>query len=82
MNDQKRMKEIMRVLATVIEMTLQGRFVEDMGFALLAYPHGKETTAHYISNSEMSDVIKALREAADRLEKEQDILPSINKIPI
>lgn len=40
-------------------------------FVLLAFDDPK--VAQYISNCQRADVIKALREAADRLEKKEDV---------
>lgn len=43
------------------------------GATLLVYPfHSKNGVANYISDAERSDMIKYLRETADRLEKRQD----------
>lgn len=64
-----RAEQIMKVFAKLIDATLKGEFEEDMGFILLIYPHSKEGIAHYVSNSKRSDIIPALRETADRLEK-------------
>ncbi len=45
---------------------------KDFGFTLLVYPFSKPGTSNYISNGNRKDVIKAMRETADRLEKKQD----------
>ena len=42
-------------------------------FALLIFPSGTPGITNYISSGQRHDVIKALREAADRLEKKEDI---------
>jgi len=47
-----------------------------MGFALLVFEFGKPGIGNYISNAQRSDMIQALRETADRLEKNQDIPPA------
>lgn len=42
------------------------------GFCLLVYGHGAPGIANYVSNSRRADMIQALRETADRLERNQD----------
>jgi len=44
-----------------------------LGFALIVFEHYKPGISNYISNSNREDMVKALRETADRLEKNQDI---------
>ena len=62
--------ECMREIARNIESKTGKKY----GFAVLVFPFGnKERTAHYISNSNREDMIKALREKADVLEQKQDI---------
>lgn len=46
---------------------------EGFGFALIVFPFGDSGTSNYISNAERKDMIKALRETADRLELNEDI---------
>lgn len=47
---------------------------EKYGFMVMVFPFGEDVrTAHYISNSNRADMIKALREKADVLEERQDI---------
>lgn len=43
-----------------------------VGFCMLIFGFGAPGISNYISNAERGDMIKALREAADRLEKGQD----------
>ena len=43
---------------------------KDMGFAILVFPFNSGTS-NYISNAQRPDMIKALRETANRLEKDQ-----------
>lgn len=45
------------------------------GFAFLLFEFHSPGTSNYISNAERADMIKALRETADRLESNQDIKP-------
>lgn len=46
-----------------------------LGFALLVFATDNPGLANYISNCDREDMIKALRETADRLEKGQ-IIPT------
>lgn len=41
------------------------------GATLLVYPFNKKGIANYISDAERADMIKYLRETADRIEKNQ-----------
>ena len=43
-----------------------------MGITILTYEQNKPGIANYISDSERADMIKMLRETADRLENKQD----------
>lgn len=42
------------------------------GFVLLTFGFDAPGIANYVSNAERSDMITAMRECADRLEKKQD----------
>lgn len=42
------------------------------GVTVLVYPLGSPGIANYISDAQRSDMIKQLREVADRLESKQD----------
>lgn len=42
------------------------------GHAILVFPLGKPGISNYISSANREDMIKLLRETADRLEKNQD----------
>lgn len=58
-------------------MRKMGKKVEAMlprgfGFVILVFPFGGEKEGNYISNAKREDMVKALRETADRLEKKQD----------
>ena len=45
---------------------------EDFGFTLLVFKFNNPGESNYISNANRQDMIKALRETADRLEKQED----------
>ena len=55
--------------AAVDEMNVQ------VGFALLVFTFGEEGFSTYVSNANREDMIKALRENADRLEADDGIVP-------
>jgi len=60
----------MRMIADEIKV----RCGDGYGFMVLVFPFGdSERTAHYISNARREDMIIALREKADVLEKGLDI---------
>lgn len=59
--------QAMRDVADKIKISLP----DGVGFALLVYEHNAVGMSNYISNSQRPDMIKALRECADRLEKGQ-----------
>jgi hypothetical protein len=73
--------EFMRVLGQTIEDTLYHFMGERIGFALLVFPFGEPDPeaavpgADYISNAERGDMVKFLRETADRLENHEDFGP-------
>lgn len=47
------------------------RLPKDIGFCVLVFPFKQPGVSNYISNAQSEDMIKALREAADKLEKNQ-----------
>jgi hypothetical protein len=62
---------LMTAMAKSIESIALIQNVTKPHFALLLFNDPK--VAQYIGNCERSDIIKALREAADRLERNQDV---------
>jgi len=72
MNDAEKQihkEEIMRGIAASLEDVIKENIGENMGFIFVLFEFGKLGFTNYISNAERKDVIKALREAADILEK-------------
>ncbi len=61
--------QLMRDIAKDITEALDN---EGLGFCLLVFPFGEAGISNYISNCHRDDMIKALREAADRLEDNKD----------
>lgn len=69
---------LMRFLAHRIEEVVNTEFGENMGFALFVFGFGEDRhDSHYISNSQRSDMIKMIRETADRLERGDEIGPVV-----
>lgn len=60
-------KEVMKKMGEYVQKLLP----KDFGFALIVYKFKEAGVSNYISNGERSDMIKALREIADRLDKNQ-----------
>ncbi len=52
----------------------------DFGFTILVFPLGNPGVSNYISNARREDMIKTLRETADRLEKKEDFKTPENNI--
>lgn len=52
----------------------------DYGFTILVFPLNKPGVANYISNAQRADMIKALREMADRLDNNQDFKTPYNNM--
>jgi hypothetical protein len=63
---------LMRQCGRAIITTAEGLAVEKPLFVLLLF--NDPDVAQYIANCQRSDVIKALRETADRLETNQDVV--------
>ena len=57
----------MRNLAEKVKKEIPG-----LGFALLVFEFENAGIANYISNSQRKDMIKAMKETIERLEKNQD----------
>jgi hypothetical protein len=63
--------QLCRECARAIERTAREQGVEKPLFVLLLF--NDPEIAQYIANCERADVIQALREAADRLQRKQDL---------
>lgn len=53
---------------------------KDFVFTILVFPLNEPGVSNYISNANRSDMIKALREVADRLEAKQDFKTPYNNM--
>lgn len=63
----------LRAVAEGIDEALEEVYGRRMGFALVVFPFGAGGVGDYISNGPRVDIIKAIRETANRLESNQDI---------
>lgn len=69
----------LRALAKIIDKKLQINGVK-MGFALIVFEFNKPGIGNYISNTTRADMVEALRETADRIEKNEDVPPVISDV--
>ena len=69
-SDIEKTEEVMRATAEGLSSVFG-----DKGFMLVVFEFGDPGISNYVANGERSDCIKALRECADRLERNQDIPP-------
>lgn len=51
---------------------IKKRLPKNFGYAVIVFPFYSGGVSNYISNAQRSDMIKALRETADRLEQKQE----------
>ena len=80
MNKQVETEKFMRSIAEGMNQLIHKHFNEKVGFAVLLFPFNKPGLSNYVSNAERSDMIKTLREAADRIEKNGYMPPAISDI--
>jgi hypothetical protein len=68
-------EDLLNALAATLDKTLPTIYnIERVGFVLLTFSFDIESkSGDYVSNANRSDIIKALREVADRLENKEDI---------
>lgn len=64
-------------MANAISESLKKAFGPKTGFALLIFEFDNPGMGNYVSNVKRSTMIDALRETADRLEKNQAMPPTI-----
>lgn len=62
-----------------IGMILKEILPENMGFTLLTFNFGDAGLCNYISDANREDMIKSLRETADRLEFNRGIIQTPNQ---
>jgi hypothetical protein len=66
--DHAQAEELMRIVARGISEVFPG-----MAFTLLIFNFNATGSANYISNTNRGDMVKTLRETADRLERREEI---------
>ena len=66
-------------IAKVLEEVLSELYGERMGFGMIIFRFSNVGVGDYLSNAQRPDMIKALREAADRLEAGEDIPKTIGE---
>lgn len=71
-------EDIMRHLAAGIDGVLKDNAGMPKGFALIVFEFHEPGIGNYISNADREDMIKALRETADRIEK-NEVIPAVNR---
>jgi hypothetical protein len=74
-------EEILNNLANAIQEYFKDLGIKT-GFALLTFDFGGPGTGNYVSNANRDDMILALRETADKLERNQDIPLTENKLMV
>lgn len=65
-------------IGRTLDGLLKDQFEQEMGFALLVFGFGKQYNyqgGDYVSNAKRDDMIKALRDTADRIEK-GEVIPN------
>lgn len=76
-SDRSNTEQIMQTMARFVDITLNSSS-RDYGFCLLVFPRQRKLDqgpirANYVANSSRAEMIKALKEVADRLEADSDI---------
>jgi hypothetical protein len=65
----EQIKGLMKLLSHNMEDTIKALGIERVLFVLLLFCPGEDGLTNYISNCNREDIIKALRDAADHLER-------------
>ena len=63
--------QVMQLLASSFERFVKVLGIERMGFAILMWNHPR--VVQYVSNCKRSEIVPALRELADKLERREDV---------
>jgi len=77
--EQYNAEKVLRGLAKVVDGGLKN-FAPGFGFSLIVFKFNEPGISNYISNAKRTDMIKALKETVERLEKGQDIPATIGPI--
>lgn len=73
-HEQFVVEDLMRLIGQAVDHTLKDN-VGHKGWALLVFDFHESGIANYISNANRQDMIKLLRETADRIENNEEIPP-------
>lgn len=68
--------KVLQNLAKILDELFPELYGQKMGFALLVFPFDNPS-GDYVSNVERSDMVKAMREIANRIEDNEVIPPTI-----
>ena len=72
--------ELLGQIATALDEIVQEEFGRELGFCILLFEFGGPGIGNYAHNASRDDMIKCLRETADRLEAREDIPPAIGSV--
>lgn len=61
-------------LAMAIDQSLTGIYGKKVGFALFMFEFGSDTAGDYVSNAKREDMIKFMRDLANRLESRDGVI--------
>ena len=71
-------ENFLQFLAGGINALLEAEYGRKIGFGLIVFEFGEcSKSGDYISNGDRKDMVKALRETAERIEKNEIIPPTI-----
>lgn len=62
------------LLASAIKQSLTNIYGKEVGFALFMFEFGSDTAGDYVSNANRKDMIKFMRDLANRLESNDGII--------
>lgn len=69
------MDEFLQIFAQAADKAFTEAYGMRMGFAIIVFPFNA-SVADYVSNAERENMVQALRETADRIEKKEYIPPA------
>jgi len=64
----------LNALAMAIDQSLKGIYGKKVGFALFMFEFGSKTAGDYVSNANRKDMIKFMRDLANRLESNDGVI--------
>jgi len=62
------------LLASAIKQSLTNIYGKEVGFALFMFEFGSDTAGDYVSNADRKDMIKFMRDLANRLESNDGVI--------